>query len=90
MQCCQTILSKGRTLPSMTLRSDDGDGSEERQKSNKFCNQNNTFARASRFFVDFFAVTARLRRENAQFHVVQRTYTIDDEISSLSELGYGS
>ena len=42
------------------------------------------------FFVDFFAVTARLRRENAQFHVVQRTYTIDDEISSLSELGYGS
>ena len=27
--------------------------------------QNNNFARASRFFVHFFAVTARLRRENA-------------------------
>ena len=35
-----------------------------RQKSNRFNNQNN-FARASRFFVNFFAVTARLRRENA-------------------------
>ena len=27
-----------------TLRSDDGDGGEERQKSNRFSNQNNTFA----------------------------------------------
>ena len=26
--------------------------------------QNNNFARASRFFVDFFALTARLQREN--------------------------
>ena len=86
MQCCQTILSKGKTKHDSllgTLRSDDGDGGKERQKSNRFCNQNNTFARASRFFEDFFAVTARLRRENAQFHVVQRTYTSEDEISSL-------
>ena len=36
-----------------------------RQKSNTFNNQNNNFARASRFFVHFFAVTARLLRENA-------------------------
>ena len=36
-----------------------------RQKSNRFNNQNNNFARASRFFVHFFAVTVRLRRENA-------------------------
>ena len=36
-----------------------------RQKSNRFNNQNNNFARASRFFVHFFAVTARLRRDNA-------------------------
>ena len=35
----------------------------ERHKSSRFNNQNNNFARASRFFVDFFAVTARLRRE---------------------------
>ena len=33
-----------------------------RQKSNRF---NNNFARASRFFVHFFAVTARLRHESA-------------------------
>ena len=37
----------------------------ERHKSNRFNNQNNNFARAPRFFVHFFAVTARLRRENA-------------------------
>ena len=37
----------------------------ELHKSNRFNNQNNNFARASRFFVHFFAVTARLRRENA-------------------------
>ena len=33
----------------------------ERQKSNTFNNQNNNFARASRFFVHFFVATARLR-----------------------------
>ena len=37
----------------------------ERRKNNTFNNQNDNFARASRFFVHFFAVTARLRRENA-------------------------
>ena len=36
-----------------------------RQKSNMVNNQNNNFARASCSFVRFFAVTARLRRENA-------------------------
>ena len=80
------IAPRRRVGPLGTLRSDDGDGGdggEELQKSNRFSNQNNTFARASRFFVHFFAVTARLRRENAQFHVVQRRYTSDDEISSL-------
>ena len=55
----------------------------ERHKSNWFNLQNNNFALASRFFVHFFAVTARLRRENAEFHDVQRKYTSDDEISSL-------
>ena len=30
-----------------------------------FIEQNNKFARASRFFVHFLTVTARLRRENA-------------------------
>ena len=37
----------------------------ERQKTNLFNKQNNNFARASRFFVHFFSVFARLRRENA-------------------------
>ena len=36
----------------------------QRQKSNRFNNQNNNFPPASRFFVHFFAVAARLRREN--------------------------
>ena len=31
----------------------------------RLCMQNNNFARASRFFVHFFAVTARLRRETS-------------------------
>ena len=37
----------------------------ESKKSNSLTRQNNNFARASRFFVCFFAVTARLPRENA-------------------------
>ena len=37
----------------------------ERQKSNRFVTQNNNFARASRFFVYFSAVGARLQRETA-------------------------
>ena len=36
-----------------------------RQKSDGLNKQNNNSARAARFFVHFFAVTARLRRENA-------------------------
>ena len=35
--------------------------------------QNNNFARASRFFVHFFAVFARLGRENVKFRVLWRT-----------------
>ena len=37
----------------------------ERQKNNRFYKQNNNFARASPFFVHFFPIFARLRRENA-------------------------
>ena len=37
----------------------------ESKKKNSLARQNNNFARASRFFVYFFAVTARLARENA-------------------------
>ena len=37
----------------------------ERHKSNRFNKENNNFARVSHFFVHFFDVFARLRRENA-------------------------
>ena len=50
------------------------------KKQFKFNNQTNNFERASRFFVHFFAVTARVRRENASFHALQRKYTCDDEM----------
>ena len=48
-----------------TLRSNDADGNENVKKNNWFNKQNNNFARASHFFVHFFPVFARLRRENA-------------------------
>ena len=45
----------------------------ESKKSISLTRQNNLFASTSRFFVHFFDVTARLPRENAQFHVSWRT-----------------
>ena len=41
---------------------DDGDG-KENGKNKMFILTNNTFARASRYFVHFFAVVAALRHE---------------------------
>ena len=38
------------------------------QKNNRFNEQNKNSARASRFFVHFSAITARLQRENALLH----------------------
>ena len=44
------------------LSYDDSDGNENvKQKTNSFIKQNNNFARASHFFVHFFAVTIRLQ-----------------------------
>ena len=48
-----------------SFSNDDGDGNQDVKKSNRFITQNNNFARVSRFFVHFFTVLARLRRENA-------------------------
>ena len=71
---------KGRQVPlwvrligSFSDDDDDSDGNENVKKTIRFIEQNNKFARASRFFLHFFAVTAPLRRENAQFHVLWRT-----------------
>ena len=41
------------------------DGNENVKNNNRFSKQNNNVARASHFFVHFFAVFARLRRETA-------------------------
>ena len=47
------------------LSNDDGDVNENGKKAKGLDWQNNSSARASRFFVHFFALTARLRHENA-------------------------
>ena len=44
-----------------SLSNDDGDGNENGKKAIGLDKQNNNFARASRFFVYFLAVVARLR-----------------------------
>ena len=51
----------------------------ESKKSNSLTRQNNNFARGSRFFVYFLALTARLPRENAWFQVLWRTWTSNDK-----------
>ena len=48
-----------------SLNNDDGDGNENGKKAIGLDKQNINFARASRFFVHFFAVAARLQRESA-------------------------
>ena len=45
-----------------SLRNDDGDGNESGKKATGLDKQNNNFARASRFFVHFSTVVARLQR----------------------------
>ena len=48
-----------------SLSNDDGDGNENGKKAKGLDKENNNFARASRFFVHFLAVVARLRHETA-------------------------
>ena len=47
------------------LRNDDDDTNENGTKSIGLDKENNNFARATRFFVHFFAAIARLQRETA-------------------------
>ena len=44
---------------------DSVDGKENGKKVIGFCRQNNNFARASRYFVHFFAVVAPVRHETS-------------------------
>ena len=48
-----------------SLSNDDGDGNEDGKKAIGLDWRKSNFARASRFFVHFFAVVARLQRESA-------------------------
>ena len=48
-----------------SLSNDDVDGNENGETAIGLDWQNNNFARASRFFVHFLAIVARLRRESA-------------------------
>ena len=45
--------------------------------------QNNNFPRASLFSVHFFAVAARVQRENALFQALSRTWTQDNDFLFL-------
>ena len=58
-------ISEVRNTPIIgNLYNDDGDDNENVKKAIGLDWQNNNFARASRFFVHFFAVAARLRRKS--------------------------
>jgi len=60
-----TCFEKGRILRDGVVIKIGSLSNEKGTKAIGLDQQNNNFARASRFFVHFFAVTARLRRENA-------------------------
>ena len=59
LKYCSRCLLKG------SLRNDDGDSKENGKRAIDLDKQNNNFARASRFFVHFSVVVARLQRETA-------------------------
>ena len=61
----------------------DGDGDENGKKAIGLDWQNNNFARASRFFVHFFAVASRLTRKGAYFQVLSKTWTQDNDFLLL-------
>ena len=66
-----------------SLSNDDCDGNENGKKAIGLDKQNNNFARASRFYVHFFAVIARLQRESSKFHVLSRTGTQENNFLFL-------
>ena len=74
------------------LRSDDGDGNKNVKKAIGLITKTTILHAYHAFLPSFFAITARLRRENAYFHFLQRKYTIKRRRNfiSLFELGYGS
>ena len=63
----------GKILGSLSKH--DGDSNKNGKRTISLDKQNNDFARASRSFVNFSAVVARLQCETAKFHVLSRTGT---------------
>ena len=63
----------GKILRSLSKH--DVDSNKNGKRAIGLDKQNNDFARASRSFVNFSAVVARLQRETAKFHVLSRTGT---------------
>ena len=74
----------------VTLRSNDADGDGNAKKTNSFYKKNNNFARASRFFVHFFA---RFCTTTTWKCLISRFMECVNKqrrnFISLSELGYG-
>ena len=66
-----------------SLSNNDGDVNKNCKKEIGWDWQNNNFECASRFFVHFFAVTAQLWRENAQFHNLSGMGTQDNNFPFL-------
>ena len=62
---------------------DNGEGNDNVKKVVRLDLQNNNFARALRFFLHFFAVTARPQRKSASFHVFWRMCTQDKQFHLL-------
>ena len=68
----------------MSLTNDDGHVNENGQKAISYKNgKKNNSAPPSRLVLHLFAVTARLRRETAKFHVLRRTWTQDSDFLFL-------
>ena len=69
-----------RKLPNKELKQRQRRRNENGKKAIGLDKQNNNFARASRFFVHFSTVIARLQSETAKFHVLSRTGKIDNNL----------
>ena len=67
-----------------SLSNNNGDINKNSKKEIGLDLRNNNFECASHFFVHFFAVTAQLRRKNAQFHDLSGMGTQDNNFPFLS------
>ena len=67
-----------------SLSNDDADGNENGKKAIGLISKTTTLHVHHAFFVHFFAVVARLQRENAQIHVLSRTGTQDNNFLFFS------